>query len=440
MCYFQWLAQSGKCPDARKFLNSYFQILVLLSFVLGALTGVGMWFTSIQISAETIGRMVDEFHWLWATEWTFFCLEIISGYAFFRYGANLNDKARMSLLALYAFAAWMSLFWINGIISWQLTPGQWISTRNVWDGFLNPTFWPSLFYRTVASLAIASLVACVVINTIAEFSIEQKKKLINQAAWLMAPMILMPILGAWYLYVIPEDSREWVLGGSTIMTMFMQIMVGSSVLIAAYAFLGLIGKKLYINIATALLLCALAFGATAGGEFVREGIRKPFTIRGLLYSNSITKDDVVALRKSGIVQGNPYPVHSREKFPTEQLQIGSEVYRLHCSICHTLSGVNGMTHLSGSWTTQQKRMNIAKLQHTKPFMPPFAGTSAELESLVQFLSWQDKGRPLSWTDSTKSSEWSSIIKQIEGWLEEATPYYMLSIKQMDNKGPGGIEP
>ena len=59
---------TGRCAPARKFMDGYFRYLVLISFVTGALTGVGMWFTSIQVSAPTIGVMIDEFHWLWAVE------------------------------------------------------------------------------------------------------------------------------------------------------------------------------------------------------------------------------------------------------------------------------------------------------------------------------------------------------------------------------------
>src|SRR5580765_6640126 len=76
MCYFQWAAQTGRSPLARNFVDGYFRVLVLVSFVIGALTGVGMWFTTIQISPRTIGLMVSEFHWMWAIEWTFFSLEI----------------------------------------------------------------------------------------------------------------------------------------------------------------------------------------------------------------------------------------------------------------------------------------------------------------------------------------------------------------------------
>src|SRR4051812_34334940 len=57
MCYFQYLARSNQYPLAQRFLDGYFRLLVLISFVLGALTGVGLWFTTIQISPRTIGVM-----------------------------------------------------------------------------------------------------------------------------------------------------------------------------------------------------------------------------------------------------------------------------------------------------------------------------------------------------------------------------------------------
>ncbi|HSG72614.1 MAG TPA: cytochrome ubiquinol oxidase subunit I, partial [Planctomycetaceae bacterium] len=164
LCYFQWLGMSGRDENARTFVAGYFKVLVLISFVFGALTGVGIWFTAIQVSAGTIGSMVLNFHWIWAAEWTFFCLEIAAGYCFYRYHDRLSDRTSLILLVIYAVAAWMSLFLINGILSWQLTPGNWPQTNSVADGFFNPSFWPSLLFRTVVSTTLAALVACVVIN------------------------------------------------------------------------------------------------------------------------------------------------------------------------------------------------------------------------------------------------------------------------------------
>lgn len=415
LCYFQHRANKHDDTLSRRFVDGYFRWLVLVSFVTGALTGVAMWLTTIQISPRTIGIMVDEFHWLWATEWTFFCLEVASGYAFYRYAKRLDGATRLRLLVVYAIAAWMSLFWINGILSWQLTPGGWIEAKYIWLGFFNASFWPSLVYRTLACMAIAALVAVVVINLAGNFSDDEKRTLVRRTFRFLAPMALMPIIGAWYLAVLPEDSRSWVMGGSIAMTLFFSLGAGASLLVGGYAAALLSRKQMSVNGATAVLLVALAFAATAGGEFVREGVRKPYTIRHTLYSNSITEDEVARLREVGCVANDPYPLVNPDQYVNEQLRLGARVFRMQCSVCHTMSGANGLTHLAGTWNADQQRLNIAKLQHTKPFMPPFAGSAEELEALVQLIRWEHAKRPSEWTETGSQA----LYAQIEMSLDQA---------------------
>ena len=422
LCYFEWLAQTGREPNARRFSDGFFKVLVLVSFVTGALTGVGMWFTSIQVSPRTIGLMVDEFHWIWAIEWLFFSLEITAGYTFYRFGPRLHDRVRMRLLVVYAVAAWGSLFWINGILSWQLTPGSWLESGSLWAGFFNPSFFPSLLFRTIVAMTLAGLAACVVVNAMTGLTRDERAALIQRAAHFLAPMVLMPVLGAWYMWVIPADSRSWLMGGSIAMTLFLGMAAGASVIIAGYAIVGLLRQKLYINGATATVLVALAFVATAGGEFVREGARKPYTVRQVLYSNSIAPHELAHLRAVGSVTGDPYPLRDRERYPSEQLRLGAKVYRLQCSVCHTMAGANGIVHLAGSWSPEQLRLNTAKLQHTKAFMPPFAGNAVEVEALVQLIMWTSAGEPASWPPAgAASSEREALetLERIDGWLREA---------------------
>lgn len=407
--YFERLAQREQGgADARQFVDGFFQILVLISFVLGALSGVAIWFTTIQVGARTIGVMLDEFHWLWATEWVCFSVEIASGYAFVRVGRRLGDVARRRLLALYAVAAWLSLVFINGILSWQLTPG---SGGGVWAGFFNPSFWPSLLYRTCVAMALAALAACVVVNTM-DLDRPRRAALVRRAARFAAPMAAMPVLALWYLAVIPSDSRSWLLGGSVPMMMFVGIAGGASLLIGAYAIVALVVKRLYVNGATATLLVALAFGATAAGEFVREGARKPYTVRGALYSNSIAPDEVAHLREVGATADDPYPLRDAARYPTDQLAHGAKVFRALCDACHTLHGANAAVELSRTWTDDQLRLNLAKLQRTKGFMPPFAGTADDVEALVQLLRWETAGAPSAWPVTAAPPE-------LARWLDEA---------------------
>ena len=422
--YFERIAQRGNA-DAKQFVDGYFKILVLVSFVLGALTGVAMWFTSIQVGARTIGLMVDEFHWLWATEWVWFSVEIVAGYAFYRFGPKLSDGARLRLLALYSFAAWMSLFWINGILSWQLTPGGWLEGRGMWAGFFNPSFWPSLLFRTCVAATLAALVACIVINTMDLDPLREttgrarKAALIRRASRFAIPIAAMPLLALWFMAVIPDDSRAWLTGGSMPMMMFVGVAAGASLLIGGYVIVGLIVKRLYVNIATGTLLLALAFGATAAGEFVREGARKPFTVRGTLYSTSMTPAELVVLREKGAVADDPYPLRDASDYPTEQLRHGRKVFRALCDACHTMSGSNGLLHLVATWNDDQLRLNFAKLQRTKGFMPPFAGNAADVEALVQLVRWELADRPTAWVAREAAMANDDTLVQIDRWLREA---------------------
>ena len=432
LCDLQRRSAGGRNPLARRFSDDYFKVLVLVSFVLGAVTGVAMWFTSIQVSPRTIGTMVGEFHWIWAIEWTFFSLEVTAGYMFYRYGAGLDDGGRIRLLVLYSVASWFSLFWINGILSWQLTPGAWLGNHNVWSGFFNASFWPSLLFRTVSCMATAALAACVLANAERSLEHSERVEIIQIAARFLAPMALMPLLGIWYFAVIPADSRGWVMGGSIAMMMFLTLAVGCSTLIGGYAIVGLLRQRLYINGATSTLLLALAFLATAGGEFVREGVRKPFTIREHLYSNSIAPAEILHLREVGCASLDPYPIPGEADFPNRQLVLGAKVYRIQCSVCHTLDGANPLSELSEAWSLDQKRLNIAQLQKTKSFMPPFAGTPEEVEALVQFLTWHQAHRPADWAESHEPV----VVSKIGEWLREADPRRHNPEAQLAAEGAG----
>lgn len=417
--WIDFLGARGREPAARAFVDGFFRTIVLTSFVLGALTGVGIWLTAIQVSPPTIGLLVREFHWIWAAEWCFFALEIVAGYAFYRHGPRLADRPRRTLLALYTLAAWMSLVLINGILSFQLTPGHWLETGALVDGFFNPSFWPSLLYRTVSSIAVAALIAMIVVRGPARFEERERRSLVRHLAYLLAPMVLMAPLGAWYLAAMPPDSRSWVLGGSPAMSLFLAVAAAASGAIGLYALLGLLPGRHTVNAATATLLAGLAFAATAGGEFVREGARKPFTVRGVLYSNGVSRDAVPALREEGLATRDPYPLDPGVRYPSELVALGAKTLRDQCGACHTLEGVNSIAHLTATWTSRQLRLNLAQLQRTKPFMPPFAGTPRELEGLCRLIEWHRAGRP---EGGERPAPTGEELQRLAEWLTEAGPW------------------
>jgi len=300
---------------------------------------------------------------------------------------------------------------------------------------------PSLALAAGWPAAIAALAACVLINAVPGFSREDRASLVAVCARPLVFMLAMPFLGAWYLGVMPADSRGWATGGNVPMTLFLSMAVGSSTLIGLYAIVAIMRQRLFVNGATASLLLALAFVATAGGEFVREGVRKPFTVRQYLYSNSIARDGVAVLRARGSTTDDPYPVRDAASYANEQLVLGARVFRAQCSVCHTLEGVNAVVELAGGWTIEQRRINIAQLQRTKPFMPPFAGTPEELEALVQLIGWIAAGRPTSWDLSNDGRVLDDIRRRMdEAGTGPGSPAATLAVRLREGPQDAGVRP
>ena len=122
------------------FLERLSKFFVLLTLVMGALTGVGIWFIIGLLNPAATEVLIHHFVWFWAIEWTFFITEILAAILYFYGWKKMSPKNHMIVGWIYFISAWMSLFVINGIVTFMLTPGDWLQTGNIWDAFFNPTF------------------------------------------------------------------------------------------------------------------------------------------------------------------------------------------------------------------------------------------------------------------------------------------------------------
>lgn len=405
-----------------RYLYDHSRFLVLLAFVAGAVTGVGIWVTISLVSPAATSRLIHSFVWAWAAEWCFFAVEIVAGYVYY-YGlrrlrrieaeaatsldargapAALIDAERRRLHRVawvYAFSAWMSLFIINGILTFMLTPSEWARMLHAdvfdpnfgfWLGIFNDTFWPSLLLRTISSLALAAIFVAVIVNALRTYTRPERHRIISMGAYYMLPLVLMAPLAAWYFAELPADARTLAFGGAVAMTLFMAFGIVASLLVGAYAYFGLIRYQRYINLETSLLLLAIAFIATGSMEFVREGIRKPYLIYGVLYSNGIPADPQWErrLRAEGSLAHMPFIRRPGEsagdvrRLPLHEA--GELVFRAQCASCHVPGGFNGLEPLvrdkSREWLTTTTR----ELHRVRHFMPPFLGDDFELAAIVEY--------------------------------------------------------
>ena len=142
-------------PAILDYVKKHTKFFLLLTMVFGAMTGVGIWFTISLLNPGATSTLIHNFVFGWAIEWVFFLGEIVSLLVYYYTFGRMEKSKHLLVGWVYFIFAWLSLFAINGIIGVMLTPGEWLSTGNFWDGFFNPSFWPSLFFRTFLTLMLS---------------------------------------------------------------------------------------------------------------------------------------------------------------------------------------------------------------------------------------------------------------------------------------------
>ena len=118
-------------PSLLAYVRRHSRFFALLTLVFGALTGVGIWFTIGLVSPEATSSLIHTFVWGWAIEWVFFFVEIIAAIVYAKSWDKLPARDHLIVGWIYLVAAWLSLVVINGIITFMLTPGNWLQTKRL---------------------------------------------------------------------------------------------------------------------------------------------------------------------------------------------------------------------------------------------------------------------------------------------------------------------
>jgi hypothetical protein len=91
-----------------QYLEGLSKFFVLTTLVLGALTGVGIWFVIGLLSPAATDLLIHNFVWAWAIEWTFFVIEIAAA-LFYYYGwKRMSAADHVKIGWIYFVAAWLS--------------------------------------------------------------------------------------------------------------------------------------------------------------------------------------------------------------------------------------------------------------------------------------------------------------------------------------------
>lgn len=398
-----------------QWVQKHTSFFLLVTTVFGGLTGVGIWLIISLVSPGGTSLLIREFVYAWATEWVFFLAEILT---LLVYSASFK-RCREGTMApgdhmilgfAYGVFAFLSLFIINGIVSFMLTPGGWLTTGSFWAALFNPSFWPSLVFRFGLSLSLAGMFGLITATGIRHD--ETREEMIRFCAqWICLPFVLMVGGAVWYAAILPEPVRELMQRNTDDIRPYIRAFLDSApVLFLAGMFLFIkLPQRAYRPYVAVVLLLGLV---TAGSfEWVRETARRPWLVHGFMYSNGITLADGKRMNEEGALaasgwaqsrvfageapdrdeaeggDGSKRPLDAAALDDGQQARFARFLFSQQCSNCHGLGApmLDILPLVRGRGETGVNAL-IAAQGLISPYMPPFFGTEAERKILARWLA------------------------------------------------------
>ena len=362
------------------YVRHHSKFFVLLTVVLGAVTGVGIWFTIGLVSPEATSSLIHTFVWGWAIEWVFFFVEIAAALMYAYHWDTLDRQTHLIVGWIYFVAAWASLVVINGIITYMLTPGRWLETRNFWAGFFNPTYWPSVFIRTAMAVGLAGIFGLV--TAICESS-PLRERVVRWAGWWLVLGIapLLP-LSRWYFHDFPSYSRAYFSGMyAAVHHALLGGAVCGGVALALTLVFALLRPKMMNPVVVAVLLVA-GIGVMGSGEYLREFSRYPYVINSYIYANDVRVGQVEGIAANGVAKTSPW-VEGNADNPHAY---GRELFAMECGSCHSVDGYRGMRKFARGWDAKFASEILVHLPVVRGTMPPFAGDEHDRGALGSYLA------------------------------------------------------
>jgi hypothetical protein len=380
----EYKANRDNNEDLISYLKIHARFFMLLTMVMGSVTGVGIWFTMSLLSPEATSVLIQQFVFAWATEWVFFTGEIVALFIYYYTFNKLDNQAHLRIGWIYFAFAWLSLFVVNGIISFMLTPGQWLETGNFWHGFFNPSFVPSLLFRTALTLVFAGIFGLLTaINIEKESLYEDQIRYCGK--WILSGLVTLPIFSHFYFHSLPAQSAALIRGASPEMQPVVVLFLILFVMIMACG--GLLLFQLSYQTKKILAYSLLIMGLIYMGSFewIREASRKPYIINNYLYANQIYEANTKQIQEQGLLKTAKWIKH-KTITSENTLEAGHDLFFLACSSCHSVGGpmndILKLTHKYGITGIEALLTGQGKIGS---YMPRFFGTDQERSALAKYI-------------------------------------------------------
>jgi len=303
---------------------------------------------------------------------------------------------------------------ITGITAFMLNTagllpnGNWSETGNFWHAFFNVQWLPQTVFRLGVALVLGALYIFVHAAIVLRDDEATRVKTIRRMSYPLVfgfVMVLAGFIGG--LTNLPEVSLV-VLERSASLNVFSGLFIGTICVLTLLILFGPMRDPKTLNAGFAVCLLLFAFTSLGVAEFVREALRKPYIVDGVVLGNQIYVTDAEKCRKTGFLENGYWTSKALEKrFPElwnhntadhldeyellkypekDRLAVGRMVFMHHCNNCHASDhGYSALGPLVFGATKETLTDEVKRLNDHVSSMPLWCGNNAEAELLAEYL-------------------------------------------------------
>ncbi len=392
--------------DLYDYMKRYGMFLLIFSYVIGSITGPGIWYTATAASPRGISALIHNFVWVWATEWVFFIYEVIAVFALVYFIGKIDKKTHLKLTLTFAIASVGTLALIIGIISFMMWPGNdaFYNTGSASDAFFGINTFPHMFLRIGFMVMMSGVIGLIISSAMKRENVELSNELTRKMGFvgLLGGFIAL-FFFMWYISTLPANA-EAVLGLTLNSIIFNRIILAT--LFSLYFFLAILKPQWIGKYLAVIMMFVIGIVGVWPGEKLRESMRKPYVAGQYIYSNQIisrdvpgkgVKSEVEVVAAKGLLGVDPWvPDRLRTITPENKLEVGQYLTKRACSNCHSLEKggkYRSMVMLIETKLPGTDKETIKNYMHVIgtgaiPYMPKIALPDEEYDAMAEWIAAQ----------------------------------------------------
>lgn len=394
-------------PQLMDFIKRYGMFLLVFSYIIGSITGPGIWYAITVASPRGVGGLIHNFVWVWAAEWVYFTVEVIGVYALVYLIGKIDAKTHLKLTWSFALASWATMLLIVGILSFMMWPGHdnWYQTGSTNDAFYNINFFAHLGTRTGSMIVMAAIVGLMVASRVKDMVL--RKSVVR----FLAPIGLVGGLFAvmmflYYLQTLPHNAT--VMLNTHLLPIYAKSMVMVFVATTLYLIFAWFKPSRLYTLLTVVMFLFVSIVGVWPEERMRESMRKPFVAGQYIYGNQIIARDVPGkgivaevdkIAEHGLLKLHPFiPDRLRTINDTNRLEVGRLLTKIACANCHALEPGAPLRNIPDKFYLAKDEDLIAAflrgpLKHgTQPYMPRIDLPEEEIQAIANYIATVNQGK------------------------------------------------